>query len=51
MRERSAEIGAKLDIWSGAGSGTEIELTVPGSIAYGKRPGRSRLRIFREKAE
>ena len=51
MRERAAEIGAKLDIWSGAGSGTEIELTVPGSIAYGKPPGRSRLRIFREKAE
>jgi len=51
MRERAAEIGAKLDIWSGIGTGTEIDLSVPGSIAYGKRSGRSRLRVFREKAE
>ena len=35
------EIGAKLDIWSGAGAGTEIELSIAGSIAYGKRPGRA----------
>ena len=51
MRERAAEIGAKLDIWSGVGTGTEIDLSIAGSIAYGKRPGRSRLRAFREKAE
>jgi CheY-like chemotaxis protein len=38
MRERAAEIGAKLDIWSGAGTGTEIDLSIAGSIAYGKRP-------------
>jgi signal transduction histidine kinase len=51
MRERAAEIGAKLDIWSGIGTGTEIDLSIPGSIAYGKRPGHSRLWRFREKAE
>ena len=51
MRERAAEIGAKLDIWSGVGTGTEIDLSIAGSIAYGKRPGRSRLRVFPEKAE
>jgi signal transduction histidine kinase len=51
MRERASEIGARLDIWSGVGAGTEVDLSVPGSIAYGKRPGRSRLRVFREKAE
>jgi signal transduction histidine kinase/ligand-binding sensor domain-containing protein len=51
MRERAAEIGAKLDIWSGIGTGTEIDLSIPGSIAYSKRRGRSRLRLFREKAE
>jgi signal transduction histidine kinase len=51
MRERAAEIGATLDIWSGVGTETEIDLSVPGSIAYGKRAGRSRLRVFREKAE
>jgi signal transduction histidine kinase len=51
MRERGAAIGAKLDIWSGAGTGTEIDLSIAGSIAYGKGPGGSRLRVFREKAE
>jgi ligand-binding sensor domain-containing protein/signal transduction histidine kinase len=51
MRERAADIGAKLDIWSGAGTGTEIDLSIAGSIAYGKRPGPSRLRLFPEKAE
>jgi signal transduction histidine kinase len=40
MRERAAEIGAKLDIWSGAGTGSEIDLSIGGSLAYGKRPGR-----------
>ena len=30
MRERAAEIGAKLDIWSGAGTGTEIDLSIAG---------------------
>jgi ligand-binding sensor domain-containing protein len=33
IRERAKRIGAELNIWSGAG--TEIELKVPGSIAYG----------------
>ena len=35
MRERAEQIGAQLDIWSEAGAGTEVELRVPGSIAYG----------------
>jgi len=51
MRERAKQIGAKLTIWSGAGAGTEIELSVEGSIAYGgTRPVRSRLRLFRKRA-
>jgi signal transduction histidine kinase/ligand-binding sensor domain-containing protein len=49
MRERATQIGAKLNIWSGAGVGAEIELSIPGSIAYGKLPGRSRLHSFRGK--
>lgn len=36
IRERARQAGCKLDIWSGAGSGTEIELTVPRSVAYRK---------------
>ena len=51
MRERASEIGAKLDIWSGVGTGTEIDLSIAGSIAYRKRPGRARWRPFGEKAD
>jgi signal transduction histidine kinase/streptogramin lyase len=36
MRERAQSIGAKLRVWSERGAGTEIELTVPGSIAFAK---------------
>ena len=34
MRERAAQIGAQLDVWSEHGAGTEIELRVPDEIAY-----------------
>jgi signal transduction histidine kinase len=35
MRERAEQIGARLDIWSELGAGTEVDLSVPGAIAYG----------------
>jgi signal transduction histidine kinase len=50
MRERARQIGAKLTIWSGMGAGTEIELSVPGSVAY-SAPPRPRWRLFRRKQE
>ena len=50
MRERSKRIGGKLDVWTGTGAGTEIELSIPGSIAYGTSPGRGVLGLFRKKA-
>ena len=34
MRERAKEIGGKFRIWSAPGAGTELELSVPASIAY-----------------
>jgi signal transduction histidine kinase len=34
MRERAEQIGAKLSVWSRATAGTEIELSVPGNIAF-----------------
>ena len=34
MRERAQHIGAQLEIWSQAGAGTEVDLSIPGSIAY-----------------
>jgi signal transduction histidine kinase len=43
MRERAKQIGSKLTIWSGAGSGTEIDVSVAGSVAYAKPPAGSRF--------
>jgi len=48
MRERARQIGAKLVILSEAGTGTEVELSVPGSIAYAKPPERSRFSLLRK---
>ena len=50
MRERAKRVGGKLDVWTGTGAGTEIELSIPGSIAYGTSPGRTVLGLFRKKA-
>jgi len=38
LHERAELAGGKLSVWSQPGSGTEIELTIPGSIAYTKSP-------------
>ncbi|MGA7412440.1 MAG: ATP-binding protein, partial [Bryobacteraceae bacterium] len=46
MRERSRRISAKLVILSGAGTGTEIDLSVAGSIAYARPQARSRFSWF-----
>jgi streptogramin lyase/two-component sensor histidine kinase len=50
MRERARRIGGRLDVWTESGAGTEIELSIPGSIAYGTSPGRGVLGLFRKKA-
>jgi signal transduction histidine kinase len=50
MRERARRIGGKLHAWTATGAGTEIELSIPGSIAYGTSPGRTVLGLFRKKA-
>jgi signal transduction histidine kinase len=34
MRERAERIGAKLSLWSGASTGTEVVLLAPGRIAF-----------------
>ena len=46
VRERAQQIGAKLDVWSEAGAGTEVQLSVTASVAYGKTSSRSILGIF-----
>jgi signal transduction histidine kinase/ligand-binding sensor domain-containing protein len=45
MRERADKIGADLKLWSGPERGTEINLRVPGRIAFKSRPstGMSKL--------
>jgi signal transduction histidine kinase len=50
MRERAKRIGGKLDVWTGIGAGTEIELSIPGSIAYGTAHSRKVLGRYRKKA-
>ena len=35
VRERAKLVGAKLDFWSEAGAGTEVQIAIPGAIAYG----------------
>ena len=43
IRERAKGIGGRLTFWTEAGAGTEVELTVPGRIAYAKSRARRRL--------
>jgi signal transduction histidine kinase/ligand-binding sensor domain-containing protein len=50
IRERAKQIGAELSVWSELGAGTEVELNIPGSIAYEVVPG-ARFRIFRKRTE
>ncbi|HEY4783200.1 MAG TPA: ATP-binding protein, partial [Chthoniobacterales bacterium] len=47
VRERAQQMGAKLDIWSEVGAGTEVQLSVAASVAYENTPDRSRFRLFR----
>jgi signal transduction histidine kinase/ligand-binding sensor domain-containing protein len=51
MRERAKRIGGKLDVWTETGAGMEVELRIPGSIAYGTSAGRTVLGLFRKKTE
>lgn len=45
MRERAVQIGAQLNLWSDVGAGTEVELRIPGAVAYGTPV--SRREMFR----
>jgi len=49
MRERAKKIGARLDFWSETRAGTEVQLTVPASIAYRAGLRERRFQIFRSK--
>jgi signal transduction histidine kinase len=49
MRERAKRIGGELDVWSENKAGTEIELTLPGSIAYEPFSSGGGFRLFRRR--
>jgi len=55
MRERAEVIGASLKLFSRAGAGTEIELSVPGRTAYelnsSQRSRRWFGRVFRGRTD
>jgi signal transduction histidine kinase len=40
MRERAELFGGKLEVWSKTGSGTQLDLSIPGAIAYDLSAGR-----------
>jgi signal transduction histidine kinase/ligand-binding sensor domain-containing protein len=49
MRERAEKVGAKLRVWSRTTAGTEVELTVPGQVAFqphASARARQRFAIF-----
>ena len=46
IRERAQRIGSQLVFWSEAGAGTEVELTVPASMAYQKQRDSGRFHLF-----
>ena len=48
VRERAQQIGARLEFWSEAGAGTEVELTVPAAIAYEKARERRQFSLLRK---
>jgi signal transduction histidine kinase len=48
MRERAKAVAGTLDIWSGPGSGTEIDLSIAGATAYGSSTHPRWLGVFRK---
>ena len=46
MRERAESIGARLKVWSRTNAGTEVELLIPGDVAFVAQPSTPRRRWF-----
>ena len=47
MRERAESIGARLKVWSRAQAGTEVELLIPGHVAFVSHPQSGLAKWFR----
>jgi len=50
VRERAKLAGAQLDFWSEVGAGTEVQVTVPASVAYAKSPEARVFGLFRKRS-
>jgi signal transduction histidine kinase len=48
VRERTQRIGSRLEFWTEAGAGTEVELRVPAAVAYEEQWNGTRFRLFRK---
>jgi signal transduction histidine kinase len=48
VRERAQTLGARLDFWSEAGAGTEVQMAVPAAVAYDKSRDGAGFRLFRK---
>ena len=51
MYERAKNVHARLSVWSKPGAGTEVELTIPASIAYDAAPALARFRLSKRKEQ
>jgi len=51
MRERAKTFGGRLEVWSQQGAGTEVELTIPSSIAYGPSSAGSKFWLLRKRRD
>lgn len=51
MRERAKRIGGQLEVWTEHNAGTEVELVVPGSIAYGASSVGTGFQLFSRKTK
>lgn len=45
MRERAESIGARLKVWSRTNAGTEVELVIPGDVAFESKPSKLKEKI------
>jgi signal transduction histidine kinase/ligand-binding sensor domain-containing protein len=49
MEERAKRFGGRLEVWSKLGVGTEVELRIPGHIAYQEPAARGMFRLLQRK--
>jgi signal transduction histidine kinase len=51
MRERAKRMGAQLEVWSEHGAGTEVDLSVPSSVAYKGSTAGDGFRFFHKRTK